>query len=135
MAMTAGSVVVAKVLIDPGPPAIYEIQETKSGLAEAYYDARKADYLAVYALVAAQIAATGQPVPAAPDMDSELAALQAIARASNTDAEVLVGYVSAHAEAVIPTGAGGAGLQRTPNPNNPDTATQAPAAEKTLAIR
>jgi hypothetical protein len=54
---------------------------------------------------------------------------------SEVYAQAIVDEITANGEAVIPTGAGGAGLQRTPNPNNPDTATQAPSAEKTLALR
>lgn len=107
MAMTVGSV-----SINASTAA-----ETKSGAAEAVYDALKA---------------TTPTASDATEVKLRAASRQALADIANASA-ALITYIIANAEAVIETG--DSGLQRTPNPNNADTATQGPATEKSLSIR
>jgi hypothetical protein len=113
MAMTAGTVSVA----DDG-------DVTKSGMAEALYDA-------LLASEQAKAIVNGVDFPTGEDA---VPALRAVAGLANAQATALVAYMQANAKAIIPTSAGGAGLQRTPDPNDPSTATLAPAAEKELGI-
>lgn len=112
--MTAGTVVVA----DDGGV-------TKSGMAEALYDA-------MLAAEQAKAIVNGVDFPTGEDA---VPSLRAIASLANALSSALVTYITANAQAVIPTTAGGAGLQRTPDPNDPNTATLAPATQKTLAIQ
>jgi hypothetical protein len=110
MAMTVGSVSIA----DDGT-------ETKSGFAGAYYDNLKA-------LWTTKMLTFG-PIPTDPVI--VVPALRSMAEAATSQAFIIT-YILANAKAEITTGDGG--LQRTPNPNNADTATQAPLASKYLSI-
>jgi hypothetical protein len=50
-------------------------------------------------------------------------------------ATAIIEHIQAHAEVTVTVSAADAGLQRTPDPNNPNTATQAPAAPVELATK
>ncbi len=108
MAMTAGSVVISSSGV-----------ATKSGLAEAIYDEFVDNFLGD----------TGMPMPAGADGKP---IKDGYATLATNMAVALVTYMQANAEAEI--GAGVAALQKTPNPNNPDTATKAPGVAKYLPI-
>lgn len=111
MGMSAGTVTVS----DDG-------SVTKSGMAEAIYDAL---------LVREQQNAVqfGVEIPSGSDGAK---AKKAIGQMATAIAGALVNYMQANAKAVITTST--AGLQRTPNPNNANTATVAPATQQELAI-
>lgn len=111
--MTAGTVTVAN-----------DGAVTKTGMAEALYDA-------IFAAEVAKANTNGVTFPTGAD---SAAPKRAIASLVNALSSALVSYITTNAQAVIPTSAGGAGLQRTPDPNDPSTATLAPATQKTLAI-
>ena len=111
MAMTAGSVSIA----DDGTP-------TKSGAAEAYYDA-------MLTQATADFLTFGQAFPSGPE---GVTIKRALAKQANLMGSVLVTYLTANAQAKIRTT--DANLQRTPNPNNPDTNTQGPSADRFVPI-
>jgi hypothetical protein len=48
-------------------------------------------------------------------------------------AAAIVSYLVAHADIRVTIATTDSGLQRTPNPNNPSTATLGPSADKTLS--
>ena len=101
MAMTPGSVSIAA-----------DGTETKSGIAEGYYDA-----------------AFNQPVPTDPAII--VPARKTWAKAANRAASIIQ-YIIDNGQAKIATT--DSALQRTPNPNHADTATQGPSIDKFLAI-
>jgi hypothetical protein len=113
MAMTSGTVTISSSGV-----------ATKSGMAGALYDA-------ILASEQAKAITNGVTFPSGA---AGVPALRAVASLANAQASALVTYMQANAKAIIPTDAGGAGLQRTPDPNNPSTATLAPAAQKELSI-
>ena len=51
---------------------------------------------------------------------------------ANGVAAAIVNHLTAHAEVTVTIAPADSGLQRTPNPNNPNTNTQGPATTKTL---
>lgn len=91
---------------------------TKSGAAEAYYDA----------LVLALADLHGFTAPAGTAGVPYKRGLAASARAT----AALITYVLVNGHAKVATT--DAALQRTPNPNTPDTDTQGPAADKFLVL-
>lgn len=111
MAMTPGSVSIAA-----------DGTETKSGFAEDYYDALKTEWEAA-------LAAFNQPVPT--DLAIIVPARKTWAKAANRAASIIQ-YIIDNGQAKIATT--DSALQRTPNPNNADTATQGPSIDKFLAI-
>jgi hypothetical protein len=110
MALTAGTVTVDSSGVAVG-----------SGAALSLYNL-------LNARATAQIASATYAQPAA----SVVAAKQGMANLANDLASWLVTEITTNAKAQITTS--DTGLQRTPNPNNADTATQAPSATKLLAI-
>ena len=56
----------------------------------------------------------------------------ALASQANHLASAIIGYLVANAEVTVTIAPADSGLQRTPNPNNPNTNTQGPATTKTL---
>jgi len=117
--MIAGSVVVN----DAG------VASPKTGLAGAIYDEFVDNYTADV------LATTGIPGEQLPSGAYGAPIKRGFALQANHLATAIVTYVTANAEAVIPATAAGDGLQRTPNPNNPDTPTQRPSSQKTLSIQ
>lgn len=113
MAMTAGTVTIAA----------NGTESANSGLSGAIYDKLKATAQGKYLLAGESFPSGSKAVPI----------LSGLADLANDLGEAIVDYVTTNAEAVITTG--DAGLQRTPNPNNANTATVAPSTEKTLGIR
>lgn len=113
MAMTAGSVSVSQAGV-----------VTKSGMAEAIFDARIAS-------AALDYAAAGVPFPPT-DPVQLVKVYKGLAKDSTAIAVGVVGYIVANAKAQILTS--DSGLQRTPNPNTVDTATHGPSATKLLSI-
>lgn len=111
MAMTAGSVSIAA-----------DGTETKSGAASDLYDLLKAQ-------TTTDLLEFGQAFPTGSD---SVTIKKALAKQSNLMATWMVTYLTTNAQAKITTAQ--SGLQRTPNPNNPDTNTQAPSADKFLVI-
>jgi hypothetical protein len=61
---------------------------------------------------------------------ARFAALGEACRLANAYAGAIIGYLTAHSTVIVTVTGGG--LQRTPNPNNPSTATLAPATAVTL---
>lgn len=61
------------------------------------------------------------------------AAKQRVADLCNALAGGIVGHIVANAEVAVRITGSDSGLQRTPNPNNPDTDTQGPSSPKTLS--
>ena len=131
MALTAGTVTVAN-------------DETASGagLARALYDAQIASLAALLPAVPVLGDDTfpwsaERPVSQA-DIDgmkaARLIALRETARSSTAIAAGFVPYFAANAKARIVADATGDGLQTTPNPNAPATATTRPASDKLLAL-
>ncbi len=110
MAMTAGSVVIAP-----------DGSETKSGMAEAIYDAFITNYAAD----------TGVPLPGTPE--AVVPIKRAYAALATRVASGVVDYIAANAKAQIRGGLTG-GLQNTPSPNNPATPTDPPAGDQYLNI-
>lgn len=106
MAMIVGSVSVAS-----------DGTETKSGMAEAIYDALKVS-------TAAQIA----PIPLQTGPEGA-AVLQGLA-ATATGIAALVTYIQDNAQ--LRVFGSDAGLQKTPNPNDPNTPTLAPGTSQTF---
>lgn len=129
MSMTAGSVSVAAGEVVSG-----------TGLARALYDADAATLTLPTAPTLGATAApysTERPVTALDVTlanDGRLRALQEAARRATAYATALVTYMQANAQAKVEAGAAGDGLQTTPDPNNPATATTRPAVDKFLAI-
>jgi len=113
MAMTAGTVTVS----DAGVV-------TKSGMAQAIFDARVTSVATAYA-------AAGVPFPPT-DPVQLVKVYKGLASDSTALASAIVGYITANAKAQILTG--DSGLQRTPNPNSAATATDGPAATKYISI-
>jgi hypothetical protein len=107
--MTAGSVTVAG-----------DGQVTKTDMAEALYDAL--------------ILGLGDTVPPSslPSGPAGVPAKRGLASTSTRLAAAIVAYLQANAVASI--GAAVGGLQKTPDPNDPNVATAAPGADKTLPI-
>ncbi len=93
---------------------------TKSGAAGRLFDLLQAD-------AAVALAVFGQVPPVGPD---SVASGQGQARLATTIAGWMVTEMTAHAVVRVSVG----GLQTTPNPNDPATATDAPAAPVDLAI-
>lgn len=93
---------------------------TKSGMAGAIYDQMIAIYAAVTPPIAVPNGAAGVPMK------------RAQAMFANAMAAALVPYITTNAKAQIAIGQGG--LQKTPNPNNADTATVGPVATQDIAI-
>lgn len=93
---------------------------TKSGMAEAIYD----QMIGIYALVT--------PPAVVPTGAQGVSMKRAQARFANAMATAIVGYITSNAKARIAAGQGG--LQKTPNPNNADTATVGPVAAQDIAI-
>lgn len=62
-------------------------------------------------------------------------AKQRIADLCNALAVGVVDHIVANAEVTVTVDSSDAGLQRTPNPNNPDTDTQGPSAPVVLATK
>jgi hypothetical protein len=96
---------------------------TKSGLAEAIYDNLKARADAEHVIA-------GKAPPSGPNA---VKALKVMGNLATDLANAIVTYMVANTEVVIGTGA--SGLQRTPSPNDANTATRGPSAERTLPIR
>ena len=113
MAMTAGTVTVSASGV-----------VSKSGMAGAIFDALVAQATTDYQ-------ANGAPFPPS-DPVTLIKLYKGIAKSANPLASAIVGYITANAKAQILTS--DSGLQRTPNPNTVDTATQGPSATKLLAI-
>ena len=113
MAMTAGTVTVS----DAGVV-------TKSGMAQAIFDALVTQTISDYA-------AAGAPFPPT-DPVALVKVYRGLAKAANPLASAIVSYITANAKGQILTG--DSGLQRTPNPNNAATATDGPAATKYISI-
>lgn len=111
MAMTAGAVVVGA-----------NGNVTKSGMAEALYDAR----------LSASLALITEYGGVAPSGESLQRMKKGIAAAATADAGAMVAYLVANAKATIL--ATDQALQRTPNPNNPATDTVGPAATRYIGI-
>lgn len=109
MAMIAGSVTVS----DAGAV-------TKSGMAEAIYDQ-------LIGLYAVQV-----PPIVVPNGAAGVLIKRAQANFANALATALTGYITTNAKARVAIGQGG--LQVTPNPNNPATATVGPATAQDIAI-
>ena len=109
MALSAGTVTVDEDLVATG-----------SGLALVLYNAR-----------------IGTLQDVAEDMDESdaQAMLQAFADQMVAEAEGLVEHVTDNAEVTVTVSATDAGLQRTPSPNDPSTATVAPAGPVELATK
>ena len=96
--------------------------ETKSGECEVLYDL-------LYADAEAAAADAGATLPSGPD---SVAFKTGLARMATTIATYVHTALTVRATAKIATT--DSALQRTPNPNNPDTATQGPSVDKFLAI-
>lgn len=111
MSLTAGTVSVSNAGTVSG-----------SGAAKRLYDKRIA------------AAATAFPNGTIPPGIPGIKLKQAVAIYAQADAEWMVAEITTYAEAKIAADASGDGLQRTPNPNNADTATQRPASDKFLSI-
>lgn len=56
-----------------------------------------------------------------------------LAAQANHLASAIIGYLVANAVVTVAIPTSASGLQRTPNPNNPNTDTQGPATAKTLS--
>lgn len=93
---------------------------TKSGMAEAIYDQMIALYTIQVPPIVVPNGAAGVPMK------------RAQANFANAMATAITGYITTNAKARIAIGQGG--LQVTPNPNNPATATVGPAAAQDIAI-
>lgn len=95
--------------------------ETKSGCTGRLYD-----QLVVLA---------GDELPGGiPDDAAGVPIKRAQAKLATVVAQWFFTEITTFITAKIPAGAGGAALQRTPNPNNADTDTQAPSADKFLSL-
>ncbi|MGK3981302.1 hypothetical protein WMF38_57425 [Sorangium sp. So ce118] len=95
---------------------------TKSGECEAVYDL-------LYADAEAAAADAGASLPSGP---ASVAFKKSLARMSTTIATYVYTALTVRAKAKITTA--DSGLQRTPNPNVANAATQAPNADKLLSI-
>lgn len=131
MALTAGTVTVAN-----------DETASGSGLARALYDAQIASLAALLPAVPVLADTTFpwsalRPVSQA-DIDgmkaARLIALRETARSCTAIAAGFVPYFAANAKARIGAGAAGDGLQTTPSPNDPATATKGPAADQLLPL-
>ncbi len=124
MAMIAGNVSIA--VNSDGSLTV-----TKSGAAEARYDMHVTRFKAALAQSGSKLQDNGWIiVPGVTTPMSAQAQLQGLADLSNDDAGWIIGYLTAHAVPSVVVSLGG--LQRTPNPNDPNVATAAPAAPVTL---
>lgn len=126
MAMSAGAVAVAS-----------DESVAGGGMARDIYDAEAATL--VLPIVPTVGDTTGYGFsPARPCVQAEvdqikaarLAQLQDSARRANAYAAGIVTHIQSNAKAVVNV----AGLQRTPSPNNPNTATLAPASPVDLSV-
>jgi hypothetical protein len=131
MALVAGTVTVAD-----------DETATGSGLALALYTAQAASLAAVLPTVPV-LGDTAFPYSAArpvntADIDgmkaARLIALRETARSSTALAAGFVPYFASNAKARVGAGAAGDGLQTTPNPNDPATATKGPAADVLIPL-
>jgi len=109
MAMIAGSVTVS----DAGVV-------TKSGMAEAIYDQMIGLYAIQVPPITVPNGAAGVPMK------------RSQANFANAMATALTGYIQGNAVARVAAGQGG--LQKTPNPNNANTATVGPVTAQDIAI-
>ncbi len=66
------------------------------------------------------------------DEDKREAVAEAMAPFCQGVAEAIVTHITENAEVTVSIQVTDTGLQRTPNPNNPDTDTQGPSGVKTL---
>jgi hypothetical protein len=107
MALEVGSVTV-----DPE-----DASATGTGLAFAIYDAMNGQFTEIEGL----------------PLVKKLSSREGMANFATALAAGLVPYLTANSEIEVTVHTTDAGLQRTPNPNNPDTDTQGPATDKTLA--
>lgn len=130
MSLSAGTVTVAS-----------DETASGSGLAKALYDA---DVATLSLPTVPTLGSTAAPYRverpvSADDVASvkagRLTTLQEAARRANAYGAAIVSYLLANAEISthVIIGGGEGGLQRTPNPNDPDTATQGPAFQVELA--
>jgi len=125
MAMSAGTVVVAD-----------DESATGTGMARAIYDAD----IATLALPVVPILGNTDPpwrverpvnaADIAQVQAARLLMLSEAARRANAYAAGIVTHITGNAKVTVSVG----GLQRTPSPNNPDTATQAPASPVELPV-
>lgn len=106
------ALILGSVLVNPDASVAGE------GLAFALFSVRKIRFDASMAGVDPSVYPVAQKV----------AFYQAMADAATDEADALITHVTENAEIVCTVGTSLAGLQRTPNPNNPNTATVAPAA-------
>jgi hypothetical protein len=97
-------------------------QVTKSGECEVVYDL-------LYADAEAAAADAGAALPTGP---ASVAFKKGLARMAKTFATYVHGALTSRAQAKIATT--DSALQRTPNPNSPDTATQGPSVDRFISI-
>lgn len=122
--LVAGSVTVS----GPDP-----LGESGSGLAWAIYTADKATAAILDPDVPPEGWPSGPEAWAVKAKVGRYNLLKELARKATAYAAGMVGYLTANAEVEVKVTISTGGLQRTPNPNNPNTDTVAPSTEKTLS--